>query len=138
MFVFAAATALGIVPACHAQCSQLHAVQVQCGGPNNCQQTVAVNLPLSAEYGFTLTPQYTYCCDGVVEGEDIAGNCESPGNEYRKIYEPMRKDQLSQLAAKQQILIANCGGGYDPYMARPEKPFSIDSALLVHHDLKLN
>jgi hypothetical protein len=105
---------IAFIPASHClgqNCMQLMATPAGCTGPNNCQQTVSVNRPQPAQYGFTQGPTFNVaCCDDEIPSYTEGDNCEGSDLKGKSI-----RSALAEQAKAQPIMVASCIGQYSLY-----------------------
>jgi hypothetical protein len=108
------AISVAFIPAtyCFGQdCMQLQATPAGCTGPNNCSQTVSVNRPQPAQYGFTQGPTFNVaCCDDEIPSYTEGENCEGSDLKGKAI-----RSALAEQAKAQPIMVASCIGQYSLY-----------------------
>jgi len=126
-----AAFAMVSALASHGQCAQLQNTLLLCGGPNDCHQNVAVNLPVSSEYGTSVGFFDVYCCESTISTAYEAGGCTIGG-------EHIPAPKLKEAAELEPLLIRNCSGLYEPYLPSSGGEFDVTRALSSSAKLTLN
>jgi hypothetical protein len=100
--------------AMHAQflCEQPQSTGFTCTvyGPPSCQQHVTQTVPMSSEYGVTLSPGFVSCCGQNYPAYTIAGGCQ-----VAQMKDPAVLNRLIKISKTKLILIADCKGAYMPF-----------------------
>lgn len=107
------------------QCGQTFAYLQECGGPNNCDQNVALNGFESNEYPVFLSYFLVACCESYFPSWYPSGGvCDND-----QLKDPKVRRLLTELATRQEILVANCVGQYQLFNDLPHN--SVDSKELL-------
>jgi hypothetical protein len=130
LMLLAALAMVSALPS-HGQCAQLQTTLLTCGGPNNCQQSVPVNLPVSSEYGTSVGYFTVYCCESTFETYTEGGGCTIEG-------ERIPQPRLEAAAELEPILVRNCSGLYEPYLPSSGGGFDVARALSSSAKITLN
>ena len=100
-------------PPCSGQCAATFTdMQVHCDGPQGCSDSVEVVIPEESQDGQRVDCSSTSCCGQLITTCGGVGGCQ---DEIMK--KPGVREQVAELAATSEVLVAGCKGRYVPYIA---------------------
>ena len=100
-------------PAC-AQCLDVVASPMSCHEDNGCSGTVVTAHYVPVTQGSTAgSTSYVWCCNATFPDQSLSGNICPP----EALKSPESQRQLAELALTRPLLVADCQGYYQPFVA---------------------
>ncbi len=114
-------------------CAGTMAVNINCSGPNNCSQSVAVLRPIFSSAPTCLETTFVWCCDSQQfsygdTGESCSGFCDDA------VRALLKDRDASEFSLTHTVWAKDCSGRYRPFARlwdAPEKRIDLRSRLAL-------